>query len=110
LPSAFVVNACGTQSLRQAAGAIDGADEFWGIDSGPLHIARLLGKKCISFWGPSNPDFRLQKIPGLEESGFYLALPCSPCVHMSAEPPCKGDNRCMKSLFDPPAAAPIFRL
>jgi ADP-heptose:LPS heptosyltransferase len=110
LPSAQVVNACGRRSLCQTAADIGGADEFWGIDSGPLHLARLLGKKCTSFWGPTNPAFLLGAIPGLEEQVFYRSFPCSPCVHVSATSPCKSDNQCMKLLFKPEIPAPFIRL
>jgi ADP-heptose:LPS heptosyltransferase len=109
LPTIHVIEACNGRSLRQAIADINSADIFWGIDSGPLHIARWLKKPCTSFWGPSDPAFRLRAIEGLAETVFYRAFPCSPCVHMADMPPCKGDNQCMKKLFsdDPP---PTWRM
>lgn len=109
MPFATVISTCGARNLREAVADIAAADEFWGVDSGMLHIARLLGKSNSSFWGPSNPAYRLRPIPGLEEKVFYRAFPCSPCVHIGAEAPCKGDNQCMKKLFSEDAPQPITR-
>jgi len=109
LPSVKVITTCGTRNLREAMMDILKADEFWGVDSGPLHMARLLGKKCVSFWGPSNPAYRLNPIDGLNEQVFYRAYPCSPCVHVSLASPCKGDNQCMKKIFSDEIPAPITR-
>jgi ADP-heptose:LPS heptosyltransferase len=110
IPSVSLINACGTRNLLQAAADIDNTDEFWGIDSGPLHIARLLGKRCTSFWGPTNPAYLLTPIPGLDERIHYKAFACSPCVHVAASSPCKGNNQCMKQLFADPAIAPMIKL
>ena len=107
--AATVIQTCGVRNLREAMADIDQVDEFWGVDSGPLHIARILGKKSVSFWGPSNPAYRLRPVPGLEEDIFYRALPCSPCVHLGDTSPCKGDNQCMKKLFSNDLPAPITR-
>jgi ADP-heptose:LPS heptosyltransferase len=109
LPLITIAQSCGTRSLKEAIADINQADEFWGVDSGTLHIARWLGKNCSSFWGPSNPAFRLRSIPGLEEKVFYRSFPCSPCVHLSAVAPCRGDNQCMKKLFSEDAPQPITR-
>ena len=109
-PSVTILVTCGTRSLRESMADINSVDEFWGVDSGPLHIARLLGKNCTSFWGPSNPAYRLRPVLGLEEKVFYRALPCSPCVHLSTVSPCKGDNQCMKKLFSDEVPPPITRL
>lgn len=110
LPKTLIISTCGAHNLRQAVAEIDSANQFWGVDSGPLHLARLLGKKCVSFWGPSNPAYRLRPIDGLDETVFYKSFPCSPCVHLMATAPCKGDNQCMKQLFAAETKAPVIRL
>ena len=95
VPAARIINACGKRTLQQSVSDIDNCDEFWGIDSGPLHIARLLGKRCTSFWGPTNPAWLLNAVPELNEMVHYA---------------CKGDNQCMKQLFMPETTPPIWRL
>jgi ADP-heptose:LPS heptosyltransferase len=94
-------NRCGELSLLESVATIASADEFWGIDSGLLHYARLLRKRCLSFWGPTHPDTLLKPIPGLDERVVYRRVPCSPCVHIAELPPCRGNNVCIRNLFVP---------
>jgi len=105
-PATDIVNLCGKRTLAQSVEDIRGCDAFWGIDSGPLHIARLLGKPCFSFWGPTNPSHRLRAMPGLEETTGYLGFACSPCIDSVERAPCQGNNQCMKSLLEPPLRTP----
>jgi len=93
-------NRCGELALSRSVAMIAAADEFWGIDSGLLHYARLLGKRCLSFWGPTHPETLLRPIPGLDEHVFYRRVPCSPCVHIAEAPPCRGNNVCIRNLFE----------
>lgn len=75
--------------------------EFWGVDSALLHYARLLGLRCVSFWGPTAPRTRLRPMAGLDEEIHYDKIPCSPCIHVAEEPPCQGQNLCIQGLFRP---------
>jgi ADP-heptose:LPS heptosyltransferase len=99
-----ISNDCGTTSLHDSLTLLSRSSEFWGIDSGLLHAARILGLRCVSFWGPTDPETRLVPIPGLDEEIHYLRIACSPCVHVTEIPPCRGNNLCMKGLLDPSAA------
>lgn len=109
-PLAHFSNICGTYSLAQAAGYLRNVDQFWCVDSGLLHIARLLKVPCRSFWGPTHPRHRLQPIDGLEEKTFYQGFSCSPCVHL-ASPPCGGNNLCMKTMAEPnPNRSPVWKV
>lgn len=100
MPAHRYVNRCGELSLPQSIAVLAAADEFWGIDSGLLHYARLLRKRCLSFFGPTHPDTLLKPFPGLEERVVYRKVPCSPCVHIAETPPCRGNNVCIKNLFE----------
>jgi len=100
LPDQRFENRCGELSLDESLAVLAGADEFWGIDSGLLHYARLLRKRCLSFWGPTHPDTRLRPIEGLDERVVYRKVPCSPCIHLAEEPPCRGNNVCIRNLFE----------
>jgi ADP-heptose:LPS heptosyltransferase len=93
-------NRCGELSLPKSLAVLAAADEFWGIDSALLHYARLLRKRCQSFWGPTHPESRLKPIPGLDERVLYRKVPCSPCIHVAEEPPCGGNNVCIRNLFE----------
>jgi ADP-heptose:LPS heptosyltransferase len=75
-------------------------DEIWAVDSGLLHIARLLGIASRSFWGPTMPSQRLRPIEGLREQVRYRPFICSPCVQAAGRPPCGGYNLCMISMAE----------
>jgi ADP-heptose:LPS heptosyltransferase len=69
------------------------------IDSAPLHIAIKLGLPTLSFWGPINPEQRIDtNLPNL--SFIYLKTHCSPCIHLSNVVPCGGNNICMKNITE----------
>lgn len=98
--NAEFVNLCGKTSLSESLSMLCSANEFWGIDSSLIHFARLLKIKCISFWGPTDPKSYLRDIPDHQEEIIYSKTPCSPCIHITETPPCKGDNICIQNLFN----------
>ena len=89
----------GAMSLADSLRALAACDEFWGIESALLHYARLFGLRIMAFFGPTHP-MRLRPMPGLVEKIHYRKTLCSPCIHLVSVPPCHGDNRCMKWLFE----------
>ena len=100
LPNLRFKNFCGKLTPLESIRMLASCDEFWGIDSLLNHFARLLGLKCVSFWGPTDPTTLLRPIPELDEEIYYKKLPCSPCIHVAEEPPCKGNNICIQGIFD----------
>lgn len=92
-------NHCGKFTLEQSIQTIFACDEFWGIDSAPLHFARLIGKKVTAYFGPTAPQSLLRPLPHIEEKIIYKVIPCSPCVHVTETPPCKGNNICISQHF-----------
>jgi ADP-heptose:LPS heptosyltransferase len=93
-------NRSGELGLGESVALLAAAEEFWGIDSGLLHYARLLQIPCLSFFGPTHPDTLLRPIEGLRERVLYRKVPCSPCVHVAEQPPCRGNNVCIRNLFE----------
>jgi len=100
-------NQCGKTTLNQSVELLARSPEFWGIDSSLLHLARIVGLRCVSYWGPTDPATRLREGWDIEESVHYRKVACSPCVHTTEEPPCHGDNRCIQALFDGGVSAPL---
>ncbi len=98
-PNIGFTNLCGNTSLYESLAMLNSANEFWGVDSSLNHYARLFRIKCVSFWGPTDPECYLRNIPGLEEEIIYSKVPCSPCIHVTETPPCMGDNVCIQNLF-----------
>lgn len=88
-------NRCGEWSLRESLACIAEARQFIGIDSALLHAARALGVPSVSFFGPTDPATLLEPIEGYAEQVYYRPPICSPCLHVTQTPPCKGRNVCM---------------
>ncbi|HEV8449379.1 MAG TPA: glycosyltransferase family 39 protein [Gemmatimonadaceae bacterium] len=106
-PALTFRNACGDLSIKQSVEALFESAEFWGIDSSLLHLARTAGLHCVSYWGPTDPSTLTREAwTDVEERQYYRKIACSPCVHTSESPPCRGDNRCIKGLFEDAAVSP----
>lgn len=99
-PQAVVINSCGRYSVREVLAVLGGMDEFLGIDSALLHIARALGRPTESFWGPTDPATRLRDVDPALDHVHYAKTPCSPCVHVASHSPCRGDNQCIRRLME----------
>jgi ADP-heptose:LPS heptosyltransferase len=91
----------GGKSLHDSLLYLNEMDQIFSIDSALLHFARLLGKPTVSFWGPTDPQVLLRPSSLAPECIHYQKLSCSPCVHLVDQPPCKGDNLCMRSAVNP---------
>jgi ADP-heptose:LPS heptosyltransferase len=104
LPGSTWHDACGKLSLSESVALLAGCDEFVGIDSAMLHVARLLGLPTTSYWGPTDPATRLQAFPGAADAVHYRKIACSPCIHVAEEPPCGGRNLCITGLVEPERA------
>jgi ADP-heptose:LPS heptosyltransferase len=104
---AVVRNHAGKTSLQESVRIIAAMDEVLCIDSALLHFSRLLGRPTVSFWGPTDPRTLMRPSSRDLDEVHYVKIPCSPCVHMSHQPPCKGQNICMRLAVDP--AAPVSR-
>ncbi len=106
-PHLDIQNTCGELTLCRSIQLLFQSAEFWGIDSSLLHLSRIAGLRCVSYWGPTDPATRLRETWNLDETTHYRKIACSPCVHTSEEPPCRGDNRCIRGLFEDAASSPL---
>ena len=100
-PDIVTANYAGKTSLAESVRGLAEVDELICIDSALLHFARLLGIPTISFWGPTDPASRLRASDSNRDEIHYHKLSCSPCVHVAQEPPCRGNNQCMRFAVDP---------
>ncbi len=90
------LNFCGKLKLMDSVSVLRRASLFLGIDSMLLHFGRMLQVPSVSLWGPTRPHILLR--PGLApEYASYSEISCSPCVHITEKPPCRGQNICMQS-------------
>ena len=65
-------------SLRDMVVCLSRAQHFYGMDSGPAHIAASLGVPVTVFFGPAWPE-RVQPIGRSVQVALRLDVPCRPC-------------------------------
>lgn len=92
-----IINFCGKLSIKQLIGLFSKSDLLITNDSGPLHIACVVGTPTVSFFGPETPF--LYGPVGDNHHVFYEDLYCSPCLNIynSKITHCN-DNVCLKDV------------
>lgn len=90
-----VVSVAGKITLAEFSSLLEHSLLFITNDTGPMHLAFSHNVKTLALFGPCNPDF--YEIPS-QAKIFYKGVSCSPCVHTTLFPPCKGNNVCMKNI------------
>ena len=70
--------------LAQLVGLLRECDLFVGADSGPLHVASLVGSPCVAIFGPKDPA--VYAPPGTRVVR-RSDLECSPCTRRSCPSP-----------------------
>ena len=86
-PDNFIDLSTSEISIIQLAALISSSDLLVCVDSAPMHIAVALGKKLVSFFGPTNPKKLLPNDPR------FLAvhvdnLECRPCLFDNRKESC----------------------
>jgi len=66
-----------TPSMKSLGCLLSRSDLVIGGDTGPVHLASVLGVPTITILGPT--DSRLYHPYGYPERGVHAPLPCSPC-------------------------------
>jgi ADP-heptose:LPS heptosyltransferase len=103
-----VINTAGALSLGELFVLLEGAACVVTNDTGPMHFAVALGQPTVCLFGPCNPDH--YGFPSGRVEILYRQVFCSPCVHEIAEPPCGGNNVCMKLIEPTSVVAAAERL
>ena len=67
-----------TISVEELIAALNNCSLLIGNDSGPIHIASMLGKATFTIYGPSNPSFTLPY--GSTHGHYQKKIKCSPIV------------------------------
>ena len=91
-----VKNCCGKLSFRESSLLIQQSCCFVGIDSAPLHMARLLSVPSVSLWGATDPFVLLRDFVDYPEVVIYTKKECSPCVH--TDKVCKLPKGCLNTI------------
>jgi len=90
-----VIDSSGKLKLDELIAVMNNAAGIITNDTGPLHLALALRKKTVGLFGPCAPDQYGQMQSCIP---VYTNVYCSPCVHEFINPPCAGDNQCMKRM------------
>ena len=94
-----VLNLCGRLSIHQSAEVLKRAELIVSHDTGMMHIAAAMGKKVISIWGNTVPEFGFapwyaeNTVSDLDVRFEVAALKCRPCSKI-------GFAQCPQSHFD----------
>lgn len=92
-----VFSLAGSTRIPELIAVIKHASLFITNDSGPMHISFATRTPVIALFGPCSPSQY-----GVNENCYpiYENLYCSPCVHEFVQPPCGGNNLCMKMIAE----------
>lgn len=88
----------GRLEVAELAELLREARLFLTNDSGPLHLAALVGTPTVSLFGPETPT--LYGPVGARQRVFYSGVYCSPClnVYNSKTAACRGNNICLQAF------------
>jgi ADP-heptose:LPS heptosyltransferase len=92
------VGVAGRLSLGGFAALLRGAAIVVASDSGPPHLAAMVGARVVGLYGPGGPDQAAPWCPGGRRRLVWVDLPCRPCGAME-HPPCGAahDPACVTS-------------
>ncbi len=91
---------CGVTNLRENISVYRAADLFFGVDSGPMHMAAAAGVPVVALFGPT--DERKWGPWGEGHTVITKRLSCYPC-----KPHKCSDNECMKQISVEEAVAAV---
>jgi ADP-heptose:LPS heptosyltransferase len=92
------VNAVGALDISDVPLAIEGADLFIGNDSGPTHMAALMGIPTINIFS-GVVDVNIWRAKGPNVVTLYAPVPCSPCRLAKLED-CSYRQVCLTSISE----------
>lgn len=97
-----VYNACGKYNLNQSASLVEQSNVLITHDTGLMHIGAALGKKIISVWGNTIPEFGMYPYYPQNPEKYIIVenknLKCRPCSKIGYNKCPKGHFKCMEEL------------
>jgi len=91
------IAALGKTSITELLALFNDCDIIVSHDSGPLHLAAVLGKPVVGLFGPTSPINAGPVQPNSTSIVTLAPMPCSPCYSGRTYAAC-ADNVCMKSI------------
>jgi ADP-heptose:LPS heptosyltransferase len=95
-----VLDLTGKTTISQSAALIRNARLVLSNDTGMMHIAAAFGKKILSFWGNTIPEFGMTPYKSDPASRMLEVkdLSCRPCSKLGYRKCPKGHFRCMNDM------------
>ncbi len=95
---AQVENVAGKQTFAEDLALMSRLRLMVSMDSANMHLASLVGLRCISVWGATHRFAGFLGYGQKEDDCIELPLPCRPCS-IYGNKPCKfADYRCLKQI------------
>jgi ADP-heptose:LPS heptosyltransferase len=100
-PLPNIVGWVGRLQVIELVALLERASAFVGVDSGPLHIAGILGVPSVALFGATSSELRLH--PNARAATVTAGVPCLGCHHGPAGPlhwviGCPNDIACMSEI------------
>lgn len=93
-----VTNVAGKQTFAEDLALMSGLRLMISMDSANMHLASLVGLRCLSIWGATHIHAGFLGYGQQKEDVIDLSLPCRPCS-IYGNKACKyGDYRCLNNI------------
>lgn len=93
-----VTNVAGKQTFAEDLALMSGLRLMVSMDSANMHLASLVGLRCLSIWGATHIHAGFLGYGQQKDDVIDLSLPCRPCS-IYGNKACKyGDYRCMNTI------------
>lgn len=94
-----IINLAGILSLEEELEKIRSLECMISMDSANMHLASLVGTRCISVWGQTHPDAGFLGYGQKEEDVVQVEdLSCRPCSIFGNEKCFRGDWACLEEI------------
>ena len=105
-----IVNLAGRQTIEDDLRCMANLKLMVSMDSANMHLASLVGLRCLSVWGATHRYAGFLGYRQSEGDCIELALPCRPCS-IYGNKPCKyGDYRCLTQIEPETVAQRIIEI
>lgn len=93
-----IINVAGKQTFADDLALMSGLQLMISMDSANMHLASLVGLRCLSIWGATHIHAGFLGYHQSEDDVIDLELPCRPCS-IYGNKACKyGDYRCLAKI------------
>ena len=93
-----ITNVAGRQTFAEDLALMSRLSLMVSMDSANMHLASLVGLRCLSIWGATHRFAGFLGYGQQEADCLELPLPCRPCSIYGNKPCQKGDYPCLNGL------------